>query len=440
MPAGAPGWSIADNGISRGRTSSGNWSPSGFAGLILVTGTAKANTAPTASDGTVTTAEDTAYTFQASDFNFADTDSADTLASVTIVTVPGTGKGTLALDGTAVTAGDVVTASNIANLTYTPPDGESGTGFASFTFKVNDGTADSASAYTMTIDVTDASIPANTLVSSVGQSSAGGSSLANKDHAQAFTTGGNASGYTLTGVQVRFNDVRTVVTYAVAIWSSDEEVNAGADSDTVHEPHAKLADLTCGTIARLSNVACTAAGTGYDLAADTTYLLVVDSSSDAANDIATTLSNNEDAGGAPGWSIENSGLERNRTETGVWNSGANLRIRVLGTAKPNTAPTASDGEVTTVEDTAYTFQAADFGFSDSDEGDELASVKITTVETDGDLALDGTGVTANQVITKEDIDDDKLTFTPDAGERGDPYATFGFKVNDGTTRARTPTP
>ena len=34
--------------------------------------------------------------------------------------------------------------------------GASGTGYANFTFKVNDGTVDSASAYTMTIDVTDA--------------------------------------------------------------------------------------------------------------------------------------------------------------------------------------------------------------------------------------------------------------------------------------------
>ena len=38
-------------------------------------------------------------------------------------------------------------------LTFTPVAGASGTGYATFTFKVNDGTDDSASAYTMTIDV-----------------------------------------------------------------------------------------------------------------------------------------------------------------------------------------------------------------------------------------------------------------------------------------------
>ena len=40
------------------------------------------------------------------------------------------------------------------NLKYTPPANANGTGYASFTFKVNDGTVDSSSAYTMTINVT----------------------------------------------------------------------------------------------------------------------------------------------------------------------------------------------------------------------------------------------------------------------------------------------
>ena len=44
-------------------------------------------------------------------------------------------------------------------LTFTPVAGAIGTGYASFTFKVNDGTDDSASAYTMTIDVTTCGAP-----------------------------------------------------------------------------------------------------------------------------------------------------------------------------------------------------------------------------------------------------------------------------------------
>ena len=112
------------------------------------------NTLPSASDGTVTTNEDTAHTFAAADFNFLDTDPGDTLESVEIITLPASGTGTLALSGTPVTANQVVAATNIGVLAYTPPANANGTGYASFTFKVSDGTAESAAAYTMTITVT----------------------------------------------------------------------------------------------------------------------------------------------------------------------------------------------------------------------------------------------------------------------------------------------
>ena len=117
------------------------------------------NTAPTASDKTVTTGEDRAYTFEADDFGFDDDDAGATLASVTIVTLPMAG--TLALDGTAVMADDVVTTAQIDGdmLTFTPARDAHGDPYTTFTFTVNDGTDDSASAYTMTIDVTDAPAP-----------------------------------------------------------------------------------------------------------------------------------------------------------------------------------------------------------------------------------------------------------------------------------------
>ena len=115
------------------------------------------NTAPTAADKTVTTGEDRAYAFTADDFGFADAGA--TLASVTIVTPPALG--TLALDGTAVLADDVVTKAQIDGdmLTFTPARDAHGAPYTTFTFTVNDGTDDSASAYTMTIDVTDAPAP-----------------------------------------------------------------------------------------------------------------------------------------------------------------------------------------------------------------------------------------------------------------------------------------
>ena len=120
---------------------------------------ASTNTAPTAADKTVTTGEDRAYAFTADDFGFDDDDAGATLASVTIVTLPMVG--TLALDGTAVMADDVVTTAQIDAdmLTFTPARDAHGDPYTTFTFTVNDGTDDSASAYTMTIDVTDAPLP-----------------------------------------------------------------------------------------------------------------------------------------------------------------------------------------------------------------------------------------------------------------------------------------
>ena len=111
------------------------------------------NAAPTASAGTVMATEDTAYAFAAANFNFSDADTSDTLSAVSIETLPALG--TLALSGTAVSAGDSIDSTDLGagNLTYTPPADGYGDALASFTFKVSDGVAESAISYTMTINV-----------------------------------------------------------------------------------------------------------------------------------------------------------------------------------------------------------------------------------------------------------------------------------------------
>ena len=64
--------------------------------------------------------------------------------------------------------------------------------------------------------------------------------------------------------------------------------------------------------------------------------------------------------------------EEERTSAAYPSSGT---VTAAGT---NTAPTAANNTVTTGEDRAYTFTAADFGFADTDAGAALASVKIVT--------------------------------------------------------------
>ncbi len=122
------------------------------------------NTPPTAMHSTVTTNEETDHTFAAADFSYTDSNG-DPLDSVKITGLPATGKGRLTLDGTAITSGDLsktVTAADLtaSKLKYTPPANATGMGYASFKYKVNDGTVDSAAEYTMTINVTAVNRPA----------------------------------------------------------------------------------------------------------------------------------------------------------------------------------------------------------------------------------------------------------------------------------------
>ena len=110
---------------------------------------------PTASGRTVSTDEDTAYTFDADQFGFSGGDG-DTLDHVKITALPGTDRGTLSFNGTDITdlnTAPQVTFSATDEFRYTPLADGNGNAFAKFDFKVNDGGLDSATSYTITVDV-----------------------------------------------------------------------------------------------------------------------------------------------------------------------------------------------------------------------------------------------------------------------------------------------
>ena len=92
-----------------------------------------ANDAPTASNNTVTTNEDTTYTFTASDFGFSDVDG-DTLSSVTVSALSGS-DGTFLLNGVAITGSTSVTKTQIDSglLTFVPDSNENGSSYNTFT-------------------------------------------------------------------------------------------------------------------------------------------------------------------------------------------------------------------------------------------------------------------------------------------------------------------
>ena len=241
---------------------------------------------------------------------------------------------------------------------------------------------------------------------------------------QTFTTGSNSAGYHLTSVGVRVDreDFEAGETLNAWIYTVKSNGHRNALLYTLRIPDSFADDA----------VNVFEAPPGATLEADTDYMVWLEGTGNSSDDFVLnqTDSDAEDAGKAAGWSIEDAFREGNTLSV----DGRSLLIAVNGSAIPvaNTAPTAADKTVTTAEDTAYTFEADDFGFEDDDAGDTLASVKITVLATDGELRLDGTAVQANDVISKSDIDGDKLTFVPDVNENGASYATFKFRVNDGT--------
>ena len=95
------------------------------------------NNPPTTAGLTVTTAEETPYTFREADFPFSDLDAGDSLQAVRIGTLPASTIGSLALGGTAVTAGQVIAVGDIGPLVFTPVANVNGSTI--FTFSVTDG-------------------------------------------------------------------------------------------------------------------------------------------------------------------------------------------------------------------------------------------------------------------------------------------------------------
>ena len=326
------------------------------------------NDPPTAANGTVTTNEDTDHTFAAAGFSYADDDS-DALESVKITGLPTAGTGTLTLDGTAIASGALPQAVAAADLTasklkYSPPANANGTGYTSFTFKVNDGTADSAE-YTMTINVTPVNDPAT----------------------GAPTISGTAQvGQTLT-----------------------------ASTAGIEDPDGVPSSLTYQWKRYAANGTTLEANIGTD---ESTYTLT---ESEEGKKVKVEVSFTDDGGSSEGPLVSAP-------------YPASLSQMVGAAPVVNTPPTAANGTVTTNEDTDHTFAADDFSYADS-EDNPLESVKITGLPTAGTLTLDGTAIVSGalpETVAAADLTASKLKYSPPANANGTGYASFSFRVNDGT--------
>ena len=126
-------------------------------GTVQASGTI--NAAPTGSDGTYAMEEDTDYVFEIADFGFADTNAGDVLVSVKVVTPPAAG--VLLLNNAVQYAGAEFLSGDIAagRVVFKTHPNAHGTPYSSFTYKMSDGTAETALA-TITINITPVNDPA----------------------------------------------------------------------------------------------------------------------------------------------------------------------------------------------------------------------------------------------------------------------------------------
>ena len=183
------------------------------------------------------------------------------------------------------------------------------------------------------------------LVSNTGQTQettplSVGSASAATSFLQLFTTGSDANGYRLdsVGVNVTHNTLTSSQTATFAIYT----VTSGALDSLVHTL------ITPSDFSGATGVIDFRAPLNAVLAPETKYLLSVVATGDAADDlrIGLTMSNNEDSGGAAGWSIGNA----HRVDDGGSSGSLSFMINVQGDPLPPPAvtieanPTFSDGQ------------------------------------------------------------------------------------------------
>ena len=419
---------------------------------------------PKASNGTVTTDEDTAHVFQADDFGFVVVDAGDTLSSVAIVTLPSAG--TLALDGTPVTANQSVTKADIdANkLVFTPAENATGAAHASFAFRVNDGTSDSASTYTMTIDVDTAPDPPAAYDEWV---------TTDEDTAYAFraddfgffdvdagdslasvkvVTPPSTGALTLDGTEVTANQsvTRANIDAGELVFTPVENANGDdharftfkVSDGTEESPSTYMMTIDVTPVNDPATGTPSISGreeVDHTLSADTSGLADIDGLPDSFawrwvridGATETTIA----GASASTYRLVDADLGKTLkvvvTFTDRDGTAESATSDATGTVGANTSPKAADATVTVNEDTPYTFQAGDFNFSGA-AGRTLASVRIVTLPSVGLLLFHGEPVTEGQSVTKADIDITKLYFNPVAGASGAAHASFTFKVSDGT--------
>lgn len=429
--------------------------------------------APVAADTTVVTNEDTHYEFTLADFSFIDVDDGDSFDKIQVTSLET--HGTLLLDGVEVALNQEISAADIAagKLTFTPAPNANGPGYSTFQFKVHDGHEFSVDSYNLTVDVQ----PVNDLPSGTDKpitidedtsytfnaEDFGFSDVDAGDSLQSIqiTKLEQAGTLTLDGVQVSLGDTISVeaIDAGLLVFTPAADANGEAYSGfrfKVNDGKAYSADSNAIAIdVNAVNDAPTAADQTVTAKIGVDYHFSSEDFGFSDVDTGDTLDKIQIVSLETPGSIQLNGAD---IQAGDEIDISDIPNLVFVTADPpnptsfeykvsdgeaysvdtytmnvdiTSGPTADDSSVQMDEDTVYVFSESDFNFDDQD-GDTLAMVQITSLETAGKLQLNGVDIGLNQQIGIEDIKAGLLTFTPNQDANGEGYSEFTFKVGDGT--------
>ena len=205
-------------------------------------------------------------------------------------------------------------------------------------------------------------------VSNVGQTRSGSLGLDTHEGAQAFTTGGNSAGYTVTSVGLDLSlGADHTINFTVEIWTNSNSNLPGSSLVTLTQPASLISGVNEFTTS------------GITLAANTTYWVVVDSNGGGSAQWEGTASDSEDSiTPASGWSIADESYDR-PYGGGTWGSYTDpFKFRVTGTAigsPTNFAPVFTEGTTTTRSVAENTASGQNIGApvtaTDTDTGDTL---------------------------------------------------------------------
>ena len=266
----APGWSIGNNKESRSASSTGGFTAEtrNVPAKIRVNGTVGAtpNTAPTVANEILdqTATVGTVFIFELPDDTFTDADS-DTLTYTATQSDDTALPSWLTFDAVGPSFSGLPLAADVETL--------------SVKVTASDGTESVSDIFDIVVSAgtTTATCTGMCLVSNVGQTAVTDiEGLASNDLAQSFTTGTNATGYTLTSIELRLSAFGNLTTPTVKLYSGSAN---GTEESTFTGP------ATLGT--GLANYTFTPSST-VNLLTSTTYWVVAEGSVSWANVVSTS--------------------------------------------------------------------------------------------------------------------------------------------------------